>query len=247
MRVLIVILLLMFPVSSSAVDGDLNCNGIANIADIVLLIQHVFNGLPLPVCSEYPDSVVVVNTTIDNVFYRMVEYLNEDTLLDKYHSAGPVIVHTFKTWEDGVLHDSSVYYDIVHRMWIYHVMADTFCCNLSGVILKADSTKIELWWTIPGIFGTVTEVTQYDLRYSQQYITESNWGSASQVFGEPNPSGTIAGSWQKMTVTGLMPQTTYYFGIKTKTDGIWSDLSNIVVRKTTGFYVSRGSGVSDLR
>ena len=80
-------------------------------------------------------------------------------------------------------------------------------------------------WTAPGSDGNVGQAEEYDIRYSTQNITESNWNSATQVEGEYSPNS--AGSDDAFLIPGLDPNTTYYFAIKTSDDVSWSDLSNI--------------------
>ena len=74
-------------------------------------------------------------------------------------------------------------------------------------------SSIDLSWTAPGDDGSSGTATSYDVRYSTASITDTNWGSATQVTGELTP--TPAGSSQSMTVSGLSYGTTYYFTIKT--------------------------------
>ena len=60
----------------------------------------------------------------------------------------------------------------------------------------------------------------------------ANWGSATQVAGEPLPQA--AGTSETLVVTGLTPSTTYYFGIKVADEvPNWSGLSNIIARTTS--------------
>jgi hypothetical protein len=77
----------------------------------------------------------------------------------------------------------------------------------------ATSTTIDLDWTAPGDDGATGTATTYDVRYSTSAITAGNWGSATQATGEPTPS--VAGSSESMTISGLTASTTYYFAIKT--------------------------------
>jgi len=95
----------------------------------------------------------------------------------------------------------------------------------------ATTTSVTLTWTAPGDDGNAGTASAYDIRYSTATITEANWGSASQCSGEPAPQ--VAGTAQTYEVTGLSPDTTYYFAAKTA-DEIpnWSDLSNIASSKT---------------
>jgi len=104
------------------------------------------------------------------------------------------------------------------RMWIC-------CCFEQGeditppadiidlVLSNPTGYSIDLSWTAPGDDGDTGIASGYDIRYSTSLITESNWNSAVQVSGEPSPS--VAGTTESMTVSGLDAQTTYYFAIKT--------------------------------
>jgi len=74
-------------------------------------------------------------------------------------------------------------------------------------------TAITVSWTAPGDDESTGTATSYDLRYSTSEITEANWSSATQVSSEPTPS--VAGSSESMTVSGLTESTIYYFALKT--------------------------------
>ncbi len=88
------------------------------------------------------------------------------------------------------------------------------------------TTALTLTWTATGADGSSGTASQYDIRYSTSTITDVNWGSATQVTGEPTPS--IAGSSESLVVTGLTSGTTYYFAIKAADEvPTWSALSNI--------------------
>lgn len=104
--------------------------------------------------------------------------------------------------------------------------------NLS--ISNLSQTSVSLNWTSPGDDGNIGTASSYDIRYLASRITKTNWDLAIQVIGEPIPKTT--GTSQSMTITGLSPNTTYYFAIKTKdkANNI-SGLSNIV-SATTQFY-----------
>jgi phosphodiesterase/alkaline phosphatase D-like protein len=76
------------------------------------------------------------------------------------------------------------------------------------------ATTIDLSWTAPGDDGATGTAAAYDIRYRVgTSVTEANWATATQVAGEPTPKA--AGSSETFTVTGLTPNTTYYFAIKT--------------------------------
>ncbi len=85
---------------------------------------------------------------------------------------------------------------------------------------------VTLQWTAPGDDGANGTATSYDLRYSAILITLVNFGSATQVAGEPSPQ--VAGSLETMAVN--LPPGTYYFAIKTKDEANnESGLSNVPV------------------
>jgi len=92
-------------------------------------------------------------------------------------------------------------------------------------------TSVQLTWTAPGDDGSVGTAAQYDLRYSTSTITEANFGSATRWTSMPVPAAP--GSQETVTVTGLQPNTGYYFAIKTADDvSNWSPMSNLVSRTT---------------
>lgn len=87
-------------------------------------------------------------------------------------------------------------------------------------------TTTKLTWSAPGDDNGVGTASAYDIRYSTSSITDANWASATQATGEPAP--LAAGTKQSYVVTGLSPNTTYYFAIKTLDEaGNISKLSSV--------------------
>lgn len=107
----------------------------------------------------------------------------------------------------------------------------------------ATPNSVTLTWNAPGD-GCSGTVTQYDFRYSTAVITEANWASASQVSNEPGP--LPAGTLQTLKITGLTPNTTYYFAAKVS-DHVpnWTALSSVVMKRTSSDITPPGA-VSDL-
>ncbi|MDF1498004.1 MAG: fibronectin type III domain-containing protein, partial [Patescibacteria group bacterium] len=92
---------------------------------------------------------------------------------------------------------------------------------------QTTATSAELTWISPGDDADIGTASSYDIRYSTTDMTLSDWASATQVLNEPTP--IVAGTSQSMTVTGLSPGTTYYFGIKAADESSNESLiSNIV-------------------
>jgi hypothetical protein len=88
-----------------------------------------------------------------------------------------------------------------------------------------------LRWTVPGEVGITGTPAQYDIRYAGSTITEANWGTATQVQGEPIPGNF--GDQQSFTITGLDPNATYCFAMKIlDVVGHSSSLSNVVSMAT---------------
>ncbi len=84
-----------------------------------------------------------------------------------------------------------------------------------------------LRWTAPAREGGEGLVFEYDLRFAAAPVTDPTWQDAAQVANEPAP--LPPGMVQTMTVSGLAPDFTYHFALKSRNDvGIWSALSNSV-------------------
>lgn len=94
---------------------------------------------------------------------------------------------------------------------------------VSGVSRNAVTCR----WTVPGEEGVTGTPNLYDIRYAGSSITEGNWDTATQVQGEPVPSGF--GTQQSFTMTGLDAGVTYYLAMKVGDEvGHFSQLSNVV-------------------
>lgn len=87
-------------------------------------------------------------------------------------------------------------------------------------------SAVTLAWTAPGDSGTTGTAASYDIRYSTSTITAASFSGATPVSNPPAPAA--AGSSQGITVTGLNAYTTYYFAIKTTSQGgTVSAISNV--------------------
>jgi len=114
--------------------------------------------------------------------------------------------------------------------------------------IKSTSTSVTLQWDAPGDNGADGTASQYDFRYSTSIITEANWNLATQITNEPTPLS--AGTSQTVVISGLNPNTQYYFAAKSADEvPNWSQLSSVVIRSTV--FVSGDetppAAVADLR
>jgi len=91
--------------------------------------------------------------------------------------------------------------------------------------------SVQVSWTTPGDDSLTGTAAQFDLRYSTAAITAANFNAATRWTATPTP--TASGTRQSVTVTGLLPNTNYWFAIKTADEvPNWSGLSNVIQRTT---------------
>ncbi len=92
--------------------------------------------------------------------------------------------------------------------------------------ISSTSTSITFSWTTPGDDGNSGRATSYDIRYSENLITNQNWSSANVAPAIPAPASP--GAAQPYVASGLNPGTSYFFAVKTSDEaGNWSPLSNV--------------------
>ncbi len=87
-----------------------------------------------------------------------------------------------------------------------------------------NETTVQLSWTAPAEDQTgPNTATGYDIRYLEGAtpIDDTNWAAATEATGEPGPNAP--GTAETFDVTGLTPDTQYYFALKTVDEqGNWS-------------------------
>ena len=121
--------------------------------------------------------------------------------------------------------------------WTSDNIAPSAVSDLS--VSSVTSRTALLTWTATGDNDTVGVADWYDVRYSTIPITESNFASASQAVGEPDP--LPSGSAEEFTVGGLDAGTTYYFAIKVMDESDNSSpLSNVPFEQTAIYPVMTG-------
>jgi len=91
--------------------------------------------------------------------------------------------------------------------------------------------SVTLTWTTPGDDSLSGQAAQFDIRYSTSAITAANFAGATRWTAAPTPAAS--GTRQSTTITGLTPNTTYWFAIKTADEvPNWAGLSNVISRTT---------------
>jgi len=91
----------------------------------------------------------------------------------------------------------------------------------------ATPSSVDLAWSAPGSDGMLGRAHLYDLRFDVEPITEESWASATEFEGE-SPAGE-PGSQESVLVTGLDPNTTYYFALRVSDlASNWSYISNVL-------------------
>jgi len=94
------------------------------------------------------------------------------------------------------------------------------------VIIQQTDHSVTLGWHAPGDDGTEGNASAYDLRFSHDSITVGTWTEASPVGSIIRPKS--AGAEEFISVSGLLPETTYYFAIRAFDEvGNRSRLSNV--------------------
>ncbi|KAA3660282.1 MAG: T9SS C-terminal target domain-containing protein [Calditrichaeota bacterium] len=110
------------------------------------------------------------------------------------------------------------------------------------LIEEPGETTLWLKWTAPGSNWDQGDATDYDLRYSESPLTESNFSSAPEInflsspnSPWPNALPNSAGAYDSVQVAGLQSSTRYYFAIKSiNSQGQESAISNVLSVITAG-------------
>jgi hypothetical protein len=96
--------------------------------------------------------------------------------------------------------------------------------------LDTQSTTVTLGFIAPGDDGIMGTVTKYDVRYlANEPVTAANFDQAKPIATSVTP--VDAGQLQTIDVTGLLPETEYYIGIRA--DDNCHNFSNVVTAKVT--------------
>lgn len=94
-----------------------------------------------------------------------------------------------------------------------------------------DAVSVILNWTAPGE-DEVSAAAYYDVRYSTVPLSDENFETAMQFANPPLPG--LEGTSDQLVISGLNPNTTYYFGIRSRDYfGNESSLSNVVIVETS--------------
>ena len=125
-------------------------------------------------------------------------------------------------WRDDYLfdhvHPNNTGYALMAQTYFDSLASENIFDNvppamITDLTVESLATRTALLrWTATGDDGYVGTADRYDMRYWTSPITETNFSSAMQAVGEPDPSPS--GSAEEFTVGGLDPGVTYYFALK---------------------------------
>jgi thermitase len=111
-----------------------------------------------------------------------------------------------------------------------------------GAASGAAIGTVDLSWTAPGDDGTSGTADAYQIRYSTTLIDAGNWASATEF----TPTPALSGTAESVTVTGLIPGTTYYFAVRAEDEANnLGGISNSPSIEAKNFTTSVGAGTYD--
>jgi chitodextrinase len=145
-----------------------------------------FNGTPTPASPGTRQSVTVTGLNPSTLYYFAIKTADE---VPNWSLLSNVISRTTQAAPDTV--------------------------RPAPLALRVDAvtdTSATLGWNASGDDSLTGTAFSYDIRYSTSPISAGNWGSATQVTGEPTPAAP--GTSQSYVVRGLSRQATYYFAIR---------------------------------
>lgn len=95
-------------------------------------------------------------------------------------------------------------------------------------VIEFTGSSVVLTWTAPGDDDREGTAERYDVRFATEELTADNWESAAPVIDPPEP--LLGWTIQEYELSGLVPGTTYWIGLKAVDEASnWSKLSNIVM------------------
>ena len=112
------------------------------------------------------------------------------------------------------------------------VLDETAPAQVSDLTVEHSTGRtLTLVWTAPGDDDVSGQASSYDLRYSQEKITETSWSTSTPFPRNPDPAR--AGSRERTTLRGLDPRSVYHVALRTADEvSIWSQISNVVTSET---------------
>jgi len=108
--------------------------------------------------------------------------------------------------------------------WVDNTIPPGDILDLTVDTVTASSATVS--WTAPGEDFYEGTAYEYELRYSTEYDSVSEWSGGQIVSGVPDPD--TSGTTQSVVVSELVDGTTYYFAIRTQDNSEnWSNVSNV--------------------
>ncbi|MEN8008357.1 MAG: hypothetical protein ABFS42_15215 [Candidatus Krumholzibacteriota bacterium] len=110
---------------------------------------------------------------------------------------------------------------------------------------RITDTFAVLEWTSPADDGPLGRPYRYEIRISQEALTETNWMDISPRDGPNNP--VDAGQTEEFVLPGLAPLTSYYAAVRSRDEsGNFSEISNFLEFTTQNIPLGWGDEFADL-
>ena len=168
---------------------------------------------------------IVYRSDATDGVYTQIATTNATTLTDQAVIAG--VDYYYKVKATNLAGESELSSSVIGRL------ADGPLSISDLVITSTGPDYAQLSFSAPSeVSGSSIAVKRYEIRYSKYKITASNWASATSFNNSLTPKKPS--STETIQVTGLVPETNYWFGVKSldQSDFI-SDISTIASASTS--------------
>ncbi len=116
--------------------------------------------------------------------------------------------------------------------------------DLSAVAV--DDNTFLLMWTAPGDDGIDGTASEYQIRYSEDPISEARWPYTDEIFSPP-PAPKPGGEPESLLVTKMRPMLSYYFVMRAADEvPNWSGLSNNAYAMGYSLYLEISDQIVDV-
>jgi subtilisin family serine protease len=190
------------------------------------------------------DEYILFRSTVSNDGYQAITRTFLNSYVDSSVSIG--YDYFYKVQAINMRGESEVSTPIIGKL------ADGPMPIVDLVIVDVSPETIDLNFTAPFLLENSSDVSQYEIRYSEYEINQSNWNLATKFNGYIEPGHS--GSSQNLQISGLKPETKYWFAVKSfDQNNFVSQISNVTSSTTlpiisisqTSFNLMLGDGQTE--